>query len=327
MTAGSFLGAITRGAWLGLALVVLVASVALAAGASPVRRAPVCVVPGVPKPSDCYQPPFPIRAAFYYPWFPQAWRQQGLDPFTHYTPSLGFYESASTSVIKRHLADFAYGGVQAGISSWWGRGTPSDKVLVKLLDVTNRTRSKVRWAVYYEPEGQGDPTVTRIAADLRYLRDRYRWNRATLRVQGRFVVFVYADPNDGAAMAARWRAANAEIGNAAYVDLKVFPGYRSAPDQAQAWHQYAPAHAEDARAGSSFTVSPGFFKASEPEPRLARDVDRWRSSVSAMVASRAPWQLITTFNEWGEGTAVEPAGEWSTTSGFGAYLDVLHEIR
>jgi hypothetical protein len=43
-----------------------------------------------------------------------------------------------------------------------------------------------------------------------------------------------------------------------------------------------------------------------------------------MVASREPWQLVTTFNEWGEGTAVESASEWSSASGYGAYLDVLH---
>jgi hypothetical protein len=44
-----------------------------------------------------------------------------------------------------------------------------------------------------------------------------------------------------------------------------------------------------------------------------------------MIASRAPFQLITTFNEWGEGTAVESAQEWATSSGFGAYLDALHK--
>jgi hypothetical protein len=43
-----------------------------------------------------------------------------------------------------------------------------------------------------------------------------------------------------------------------------------------------------------------------------------------MVASREPWQLVTTFNEWGEGTSVESASEWSSASGYGAYLDVLH---
>jgi hypothetical protein len=30
-----------------------------------------------------------------------------------------------------------------------------------------------------------------------------------------------------------------------------------------------------------------------------------------MIASQEPWQLITTFNEWGEGTSVELASEWS----------------
>jgi hypothetical protein len=43
-----------------------------------------------------------------------------------------------------------------------------------------------------------------------------------------------------------------------------------------------------------------------------------------MVASGEPWQFVTTFNEWGEGTAVEGATEWATASGHGAYLDALH---
>jgi hypothetical protein len=128
-------------------------------------------------------------------------------------------------------------------------------------------------------------------------------------------------------MAARWQEANVRVGNAAYVDLKVFPGYRAAAGAAQSWHQYAPAYADDDRPGASYTVSPGFFKANEQIPRLDRDLARWKTSVGAMVRSHAPWQLITSFNEWGEGTAVEPASEWASPSGFGAYLDVLHEIR
>jgi hypothetical protein len=43
-----------------------------------------------------------------------------------------------------------------------------------------------------------------------------------------------------------------------------------------------------------------------------------------MVASEEPWQVITTFNEWGEGTAVESAAEWESQSGYGLYLDALH---
>jgi hypothetical protein len=43
-----------------------------------------------------------------------------------------------------------------------------------------------------------------------------------------------------------------------------------------------------------------------------------------MVASGKSWQIVTSFNEWGEGTAVEGAQEWSGASGFGTYLDILH---
>ena len=39
--------------------------------------------------------------------------------------------------------------------------------------------------------------------------------------------------------------------------------------------------------------------------------------VQAMIASNAKFQIITTFNEWGEGTAVESASEWTSPSGNG----------
>jgi hypothetical protein len=133
-------------------------------------------------------------------------------------------------------------------------------------------------------------------------------------------VFVYSDANDAAGMADRWRQAN---DGSAYVVLKVFSGYRAVAAQPSAWHQYAPARAEDSQPGQSFAVSPGFWLAGE-QPRLERDLIRFSQSVRAMVASAAPWQLVTTFNEWGEGTSVEPADEWRTASGYGAYLDVLH---
>jgi hypothetical protein len=43
-----------------------------------------------------------------------------------------------------------------------------------------------------------------------------------------------------------------------------------------------------------------------------------------MATSGQSWQLITSFNEWGEGTSVEGATQWATPSGQGAYLDAPH---
>jgi hypothetical protein len=263
----------------------------------------------------------PIRAAFYYPWFPQAWTQGGFQPFTQFRPSLGFYSSSRRATVRRQIADMQYGHISAGIASWWGRGSATDARMPLLLGAAAGTG--FRWSVYYEPEGQGDPSVEQIRSDLQYLRDRYGSNPAFLHRGGRFVVFVYAQPSDGCGMADRWRQADT-VG--AYVVLKVFPGYRTCADQPDGWHQYDPAVASDNQRGWSFSISPGFYKAGETWPRLARNLARWRRDVRAMAASRAPFQLVTTYNEWGEGTAVESATRWASRSGHGAYMDALHAV-
>ncbi len=260
-----------------------------------------------------------MRAGFYYPWFPEAWNQGGINPFTRYQPSLGFYDGSANSVIQNHIAAMQYGNMSVGIASWWGRGTRTDGRIASLLSATGDRQ--FRWTVYYEPEGQGDPSVADIRADLTYLRDQYASSPAFYRVGGKFVVFVYADGNDACATADRWAQANATVG--AYVVLKVFSGYRTCASQPDNWHQYAPAVAADAQGPYSYSISPGFHLANQPV-RLARDLARWNENVRQMAASGANFQLVTTFNEWGEGTSVESATGWASSSGFGAYLDALH---
>ncbi|MBN2119257.1 MAG: hypothetical protein JW730_21985 [Anaerolineales bacterium] len=264
------------------------------------------------------QPSFPIRAAFYYPWFPEAWDQHGIYPYTNYTPSLGFYDGGSQTVIKQHIAAMQYGGIQAGIASWWGPGTREDSKMPALLQAAAGT--SFRWSVYHENESLSNPTVAQIRSDLIYLRDKYGNDPGFLRISGRFVVFVYADGGDNCGMVDRWKQANT-VG--AYIVLKVFSGYRNCSNQPDGWHQYSPAVAVDSQQGYSYSISPGFWQKGA-SVRLARDLQRWNQNVKDMIASGAPFQLITTFNEWGEGTSVESAQEWASSTGFGAYLDVLH---
>jgi Glycosyl hydrolase family 99 len=289
------------------------------------RKAPtVDPAPGAPLPGapggESNQPQLPVRGFFYYPWFPEAWGS--LTDRTRYHPSPGFYNSGSPDLIRNHLKALEYGHAEVGISSWWGRGHRSDIRIPALLQDTSAAGSPLRWSVYYEPEGQGDPSVDQIRSDLAYLSDRYGGHPAFFRVEGKFVVFVYATAADGCEMAQRWKQANT-VG--AHVVLKLFPGYRECPIQPEGWHQYSAS--PEARYGrDSFTVSPGFWKWDEQTPRVARDVDRFRHNVRNMVASGASYQLVISFNEWGEGTAVESAQEWPSSSGYGAYLDVLHDV-
>jgi hypothetical protein len=264
------------------------------------------------------QPTYPIRAAFYYPWYPEAWKQQGFYPYANYNPGLGLYSSTDQKTLKQHIDMMQYAHIDAGIASWWGQGSQTDRKIEGLLSAAAGTG--FRWALYYEAEGQGNPSVTQIQDDLTYIYDHYGQNPAYLRVNGKFVVFVYSEGTDRCDMADRWKQANT-VG--AYIDLRVFPGYARCASQPDSWHQYSPALAEFHAGAMSYTISPGFWLKGNAV-RLARDISRWNQNVHDMVASGAEWQLISTFNEWGEGTAVEPAAEWASPSGYGLFLDELH---
>jgi hypothetical protein len=263
---------------------------------------------------------FPIRATFYYPWFPETWAVRGHH--VKYRPKLGYYNSSNADVVRAHIRQLQYGRFDVAIASWWGPGTHAENTRVPLLlDATSELRSPLRWALYYELEGRGNPSVAALQADLAYVAARYVRHASYARIGGKPVIFVYNANDSTCEVAERWERAAAA---GWYVVLKVIPGYAGCAAQPDSWHQYGPAREASVHLPHSYNISPGFWLASEPEPRLRRDLARWQQNVRDMVASRARWQLVTSFNEWGEGTAIEDAREWETPSGYGAYLDALH---
>ena len=263
-------------------------------------------------------PWMPVRATFYYPWFPESWTQQGIYPYTNYHPSAGYYDGADPDVVAAHIAAMQYGNIELGISSWWGIDHRTNTRFSTLLAAASGTGFK--WTVYYEREGQDDPAADTIREDLNYLKSAYASDPAYYTIDGKFVVFVYADTLDGCGMVDRWKEANT-VG--AYVVLKVFPGYKSCANQPDGWHQYGPAVAASNQPPYSYSISPGFWKVGE-QPSLERDPGRWRQNIRDMIASGAQFQLVISFNEWGEGTGVESTTEWASGSGYGDYLDALH---
>jgi hypothetical protein len=275
-------------------------------------------------PADSSQPSFPIRAAFYYAWYPEAWFRYPVIPYSRFRPSLDFYSADDARIVRAHTDAMRYAHLDAGIYSWWGRdGYPPTAGRFGRYLAAART-TPFRWAIYYEREGYDNPSVATIRSDLEYIRDTYAAKPAYLKIDGRFVVYVYGDSGDNcAATAARWLEANT-VG--AYVVLKAFDGFRTCDAQPDAWHQYSAALPEYDLAPDAFMIAPGFDESGEGAPRLARDPVRWRSDVAAMIASNARWQLVLTFNEWPEGTSVESAHEWTSPSGYGSYLDALHEL-
>jgi Glycosyl hydrolase family 99 len=260
---------------------------------------------------------WPVRAAFYYPWYPES-----EDWATRYQPSLGKYDSSNVHILATHVAQARYAGLDAFISSYWGPNTPTARRLPLLLDTATQQRFHV--AAYYEPVSLPNPPSS---PELRQHFDslyQLAGHPAWLRVAGKPVLFIYTVGREASCPAVTRLLAVSK--GRFYLNVKVFDGYRDCPNQPDSWHQYVPAHRYDQQGSDSATVSPGFFKFDEPVPRLARDVERFRTDLRRQVASGARWQLVTSFNEWGEGTAVEPSLQWQSSSGYGSYLEVMRSV-
>jgi hypothetical protein len=273
-------------------------------------------------PADTSQPGLPIRAAFYYAWYPEAWTRDGIFPYSIFHPSLGYYDADEATVVRSETEALLYAHLHAAVYSWWGVSgyPPTDERFGRYLAVARTT--PLRWAIYYEREGYANPSVEQIRSDLVYVRDTYASRPAYLRIDGRFVVFVYGGA-ESCATAERWREANAGIG--AYIVLKAFDGYRDCSAQPDAWHEYSGTLAEYELPTGAFMISPGFDEVRDGHAALPRDLAQWRRSITDMVASNDPLQLVISFNEWPEGTSIESAREWATPSGYGAFLDALHD--
>ena len=257
----------------------------------------------------------PLRATFYYPWYPDNFAPGD----THYTPSAGDYSVDDPATVDRQIEDMQYGELQAGIVSWWGVGLREDKRMPLLMQ--EAAKLGFSWTVYYEKEGYGNPSVAEISSDLSYLR-KYSDQKAWLHIDGRPVIFVYAQASDGCDMASRWAQANQNAHY--YVVLKVFPGFKSCAQQPQGWHQYA--DDLDIQPGYSAIASPGFWKYNQATPSIPRDPTTFRQQVTEVAESKDPFQLIISYNEWGEGTSIESATTWSSPSGHGVYMDILHQV-
>ena len=65
-----------------------------------------------PDAQESVSPTFPIRAAFYYAWYPEAWSQRGITPYTRYRPTAGYYSSADDGIRDAHIRALDYAGFE-----------------------------------------------------------------------------------------------------------------------------------------------------------------------------------------------------------------------
>jgi hypothetical protein len=290
----------------------------------------------------CFCVPASARAAtvgiFYYPWYAtpsvdgtwQHWDQNGHRPprdvYSRFYPVGGPYSSMDPSVLERQMTEIAAAGVGEVIVSWWGIGSREDARLPQLLAAAQRHDLSV--ALHLEPyEGRSPST---IAGDLAYaaslgIRDVYVYHPrdftseewATVRAQAPPGLRVFAGTQ-----LVGFAAAGKFDGFYTY-DFINFGGDKFARlcAQARAVHLLcAP------------SVGPGYdgLRAGEsPGGRDRRNGRTYDALWTAALAASPDIVTITSFNEWGEGTQIEPAqarrgysgydGAWGLTGLPGAF--------
>ncbi len=286
-----------------------------------------------------FQPHSPYYSTFYYMWYKAPnpdgtwsyWTDGGANPpntwFSHYLPDVNpsawdpageLYSENNYDIFKWQMTKMAEARIEVAIASWWGQGTREDvtfnNIINSFVSRSDNPYPNLRWAVYYEDEGFSDPPVSTIVSDLTYIKNKYAGSPYMLKVNGKPVMFVYAGANDAGGMAQRWKDANSSLGNYYYTVLKVYGGSGSDPNQPSAWHQYAPAVRSGGDGKDYYFVSPGFWLDGNPE-RLPRNLSEFEAVTRNMVNANATWRLIETWNEWGEGTSVEPGVQARTVNG------------
>jgi hypothetical protein len=281
-------------------------------------------------------------AIFYYAWYGtpaqdgswQHWDQRGAVPpdqlGSSFYPARGAYSSDDARVVAAQMREIAEAGVDTVIVSWWGRGSAEDARLPLVRSAARREQLRV--AIHLEPyPGRSAETV---AADLAYLR--------TLGVED---VYIYdsvrvadsdwAAVNAGAAgmrlFANTPLAGKARAGGFAGLytyDVLLFGGDLFSRLCAQARRL-------DLLCAPS--VGPGYdARRATGDTRVAdrRDGRRYDAMWSSAVRANADLVTITSYNEWHEGTQIEPAlpagapygsyeGAWGRTGRAArtAYLD------
>jgi calcineurin-like phosphoesterase family protein len=304
----------------------------------------------------------PARGAFVYQWYPENSNLGKWSPTI--VESGGTYNSGDDARITDQVEALDYANVNFSILSHWGAGKKGEQTRVpNFLNKTAQRHAKRRVSLYYECEGNstGDcagvgsnPTVTQIRDWLNYVSTPqngnpwgYTQHPNFAYKNGKPVIFVYADGNDGCAgptdMVQRWADATNNFQDF-YVVLKVFdhttdpvpiPGdkWDLCSPQPSGWHQYGPATATQRKPGYFETISPGYDKKNDASDTstsrqyLRRDLGRWQRNICAQVSHQDPFELITTFNELGEGSSTEDASEWKPygSDTRNPFLQALHD--
>jgi hypothetical protein len=253
-------------------------------------------------------------AIFYYPWYSTPTRDGSWAHWyverdgapilsTRYFPSRGLYSSSNPKLVGAQMREIVGAGVDTVVVSWWGAGSPEDQRLPLVADAARQHGLEV--AIHLEPYSGRTPSL--VAEDILRLQET--------GVTGFYVYDSDRDP------AADWSEALARV-----EEVRVF-GHTTLVGRAKAsgfdgvytydvgaWngstYRRICTQAHQAGLECAPSVGPGYDARLSTDlplvrPRLHGETyDRmWKTALRA----DADVVTITSYNEWQEGTQIEPA--------------------
>ncbi len=295
-----------------------------------------------------FNPNRPVLA-FYYSWYnPSDWNAAHMSDLPEQK-----YRSGDQATIDHQLSQAAGAGITGFISSWWGRGTPTDKHFGVLLkqSVPLEQKQHVHFAssLYIETDTSAFSSFSKMVDNLRYVRDHYTKDAHFFHWQGKPVLFFW-DPLGQGRTLNEWRSLRQKVDpnhqmlwSAETVDttlLDVFDGIHLF--SAGYWgilHHTMPAVDQGFRAKVdaynrahhthkiwAAGVLPGYDDTRVPGRTNSYVVPRnhgqtYAQSWQAAISSKPDWVTITSYNEWFEGAQIEPSVHYHHF-----YLDLTHKF-
>jgi glycoprotein endo-alpha-1,2-mannosidase len=263
-------------------------------------------------------------SAFYYPWYGtpgadgsfQHWQQDGhAPPFSiasNYWPARGVYSSSDRLVLNSQMTEIKRAAIGDIAVSWWGWGSAEDERLPAVIRAARGQGLTV--SIHIEPYAGRTPES--VEADIGHLREL---GITTFYVYRPFDLppADWADMNDRL-LGVRVFAQTGMVGQAVAGHFDGVYTYDVLVYGAESFPRLcAQAHAADILCAPS--VGPGYdARAAVGDPRVKdrRDGATYDGMWLSAITSGADVVTITSYNEWHEGTQIEPA---SARAGFDSY--------
>jgi len=258
-------------------------------------------------------------------------------------PVKGAYRSDDAAVIDWHIDQAKAHGITGFVVSWFGLANRQiDDTLALLIKRAEEKDFKI--AVYWENQRDGGALMRQFAVDdLSSIVERYGKSKAFLKVDGKPVIFMYgrvvyqtpvalwpeivqgvrARAGDFALIADGYQTSYAYL----FDGLHTYDPAGLSPDT---WNNLRPENLSSLRAWAAnhyekgvktarqhgriacVMVTPGCdarkaYKIKEQSDRL--DGQTYRTLWDEALKAQPDWVLITSWNEWPEGTEIEPSLE------------------